>query len=86
MPVDGMERLLTSGERDVANDREHENAKHHHQRLQPEQLCSSNHAKVQAACQRAATQSDGALQPAGAGELGVGLEFFGGRCVLDAFE
>ena len=94
--VDRAKRFLAGGERDVADDREHQHAENHHQRLEPEQLVATNHPDVKAASERTTTEGDRTLQPAGAGQLGesapagkerflAGLReegFFGGERVV----
>ncbi len=64
MLVDRLERTLLGRQGDIADRTEHHDAQDQHQRLQPQQVVTGDHAQVKTAAQRAATQGDCTLQPA----------------------
>ena len=69
--VDRLEGTLAGGERHIGDGAQHDDAEDHRDRLQPEHRVAGQHAEVERARERPAAEGDRALQPAGAGELGV---------------
>lgn len=84
--VDGMEGAVASGEGDVGDGGEHDDAANHGEGLDPHGAEAGGAAEKEGASEGAAAEGDGALQPAGAGEFGVGEEFFGGRGIGDGVD
>ena len=65
MPVNGLQRRFIGTERHVRDGTQHDDARYHGQRLQPQKRKSAQHPQVHARGQRAAPEGNGALQPAG---------------------
>lgn len=86
MLVDHLERALLGGKGHVSNGREHDNAANHGKRLNPEKIISSYDSQIKGSSQGSSTQSNGSLQPAGAGNFGVSEEFSKRPLVLHLFD
>ena len=77
MPIDGLERVLSCRECHVTDGTQHDNAEKHRQRLEPEESETGENPQVEAAGEGSAPERQCALQPAGPGELDVGLQSSG---------
>lgn len=74
MAVYGPERAFPRGEGDITYRAQHNDAKYHGQRLQPEQAGPAENSEIQTARQRAAAERNRTLQPTRPGQSYIGAE------------
>ena len=72
--VDGVEGTVASGEGDVSDGGQHDDAADHGEGLDPHRTEAGGATEEESACEGASSEGDGALEPTGTRELGVGEE------------